>query len=395
MKIVILNSFYSPDEPGGAERSVRILAESLFHSGHDVYVICLGRNRMSSELNGVRIERFPISNSYLPIDQDSKKGLEKLFWHARDSYNLSAANALQEFFSKVKPDVLHTNNLSGFSVSVWALAKKLNIPVVHTTRDFYLMCPKTTMMNGANGCNSSCGKCLPFSLPRKMASRSVDHVVGISKFILGKHQSNGLFSGVNSSVIYNSFEAPTTPFRPLGNEIQIGFIGRLVPEKGVELLIDAFQKLSSQGLNAKLFIAGEGKSEYVESLKDRTRDLKVAFLGKVRPDDFFPMLDLTVAPSVWSEPLGRVVIESIGYGKPVVATPVGGMPELFAEGTGLVANGVDVESLVNAIQDVIQMLKNDALAVYSSAIEHAKKFELSAISDSYTSVYKSVMAVHK
>ena len=395
MRIAILNSFYWPKEPGGAERSVRILAESLQNSGHQVHIICLGRNRESTELNGVCIEVMPIRNAYLPINNESQNGLNKLRWHARDSYNNSAAHDVRELLRQIRPDLLHTNNLSGFSVAIWAHARDLKIPVVHTTRDFYLMCPKTTMMKRNESCTKSCATCLPFVLPRRLASSHIDHVVGISKFILNLHKSNGYFNDVAASVIYNPFEAPPTPFRAVGKEVKIGFIGRLVPEKGVELLLDAFRQLTQQGLKAQLLIAGEGRNEYVESLKARTSDLHVIFLGKVTPDEFFPRLDLTVAPSIWSEPLGRIVIESISYGKPVVATPVGGMPELLAPGTGLVAADLGTESLVQAIQRALEMLRHDALSIYSASIAHSKNFELSAILNSYMTVYNSVAAVAK
>ena len=68
MNIVYINSFYAPDEIGGAEKSVRFLAETLQAQGHKTTVITLGREAESTQLNGVRIERITTPNLYFPAD---------------------------------------------------------------------------------------------------------------------------------------------------------------------------------------------------------------------------------------------------------------------------------------------------------------------------------------
>ncbi|MBK8151403.1 MAG: glycosyltransferase, partial [Acidobacteria bacterium] len=147
MKIALLNSCYYPDEPGGAERSVRILAESLVGAGHTVSVICLGKARETTEVGGVRVERIPIRNGYLPSEHGGDRGaIQRVVWHVRDTHNSAAAHDIAVLLHQFRPDVLHTNNLSGFSVSVWKAARDLGIRIMHTTRDFYLLCPRSTMM---------------------------------------------------------------------------------------------------------------------------------------------------------------------------------------------------------------------------------------------------------
>lgn len=128
----------------------------------------------------------------------------------------------------------------------------------------------------------------------------------------------------------------------------ISYVGRLDKDKGLELLIEAFALFLKTGKKAKLFIAGkpllhfsaDGKEcplageEYKQSLRQIAIDLgienSVEFLGHLsNPTSVYQVSDLTVVPSLWSEPFGRVVIESMACGTPVVGSRVGGIPEIL------------------------------------------------------------------
>ncbi|RZT01901.1 Glycosyltransferase involved in cell wall bisynthesis [Duganella sp. CF402] len=392
MKIALLNSYYYPEERGGAERSVRILAEGLVGLGHEVTVLALGDAAAAPQShNGVNIRRLSIRNAYLPSEVGGDVGaVSRLVWHARDSYNLGARADVRATLKASGAQVLHTNNLSGFSVAAWSAAHALGLPVVHTTRDFYLQCPRTTMMKGEHSCARPCGSCAPFAWPRRMVSQRIQHVVGISRFMLERHQQNDYFDGVPASVIYNSYDGPAAPeLRAPGAELVLGFIGRLVPAKGVELLLQAFRRLhadASQGA-LRLLIGGEGHPDYVAELRRQAEGLPVDFLGHVNPPTFFPRVDVTVAPSVWNEPLGRVVIESMSFGKPVVVTPVGGMPELVAPGAGLVLPEVSADALYASLADLLPALRRDHASWAAKAREASLAYGAAAIAGQYQQVY--------
>lgn len=122
----------------------------------------------------------------------------------------------------------------------------------------------------------------------------------------------------------------------------VSYIGRLDKEKGIETLIKAFALLKKSHHNTQLVIAGrpvahasvaEGE-EYQKALVQLTIDLGIAdhvkFIGHVsNPTSVYQMSDVTVLPSVWSEPFGRVIIESMACGTPVVASRTGGIPEIL------------------------------------------------------------------
>ena len=117
----------------------------------------------------------------------------------------------------------------------------------------------------------------------------------------------------------------------------ISYVGRLDKEKGLETLIKAFALLIKTGSSARLLIAGKPVTqgeEYKKSLEQLVTDLSIEkdvdFLGYVANTAFvYQVSDATVLPSLWSEPFGRTVIESMACGTPVVASRTGGIPEIL------------------------------------------------------------------
>lgn len=352
MKIVFVNSFYFPDEVGGAERSVRFLAESLVSEGHEVTVVCTGKATQRELINGVVVERVSIPNIYFPLDGKKRGSGKKFLWHFIDSYNPRAVDIMRELLERVRPDLIHSNTLAGFSVSAWSAAKIMNIPVVHTLRDYYLLCPNTAMFKSGKPCEDRCRSCRLLGFSRFRMTKVVDVVVGNSEFILKRHTSEGLFSRSKACVIYNAYKPKNAALdlREPG-VITFGFIGRLAPTKGLDVLLKAFRAASAfDGSSIRLVVAGVGDAEYVESLRLSATGLSVEFLGQVEQQDFFPRLDWCVVPSLWDEPLARVLFESFAHGVPVIGSNTGGTPELVVEGeNGYIYPAHDVDALTRAI----------------------------------------------
>jgi glycosyltransferase involved in cell wall biosynthesis/GT2 family glycosyltransferase len=143
----------------------------------------------------------------------------------------------------------------------------------------------------------------------------------------------------------------------------IVFVGSLEERKGVRHLIKAFPAIRASVPDAKLLIVGKplpGQKNYLNTLKSLAKNGNIIFMG-TRPDVYDVMAagDLLVAPSL-SEPFGRIIIEAMGCGKPVVATNVGGIPEIIEDGkTGLLVPPGNEKSLADA---VIKLLTNRPLA---------------------------------
>ena len=137
----------------------------------------------------------------------------------------------------------------------------------------------------------------------------------------------------------------------------VGFIGRLVEVKGLSYFLEAVDKVVRKRKEVQFLIIGDGPLE--EKLKKEVNDLRISehviFTG-FRQDicEILAVLDI-FAMSSFSEGLPTAVLEAMAAGKPVIATNVGGVPEMVAEGdTGILAPPRDAESLAEAILELLE-----------------------------------------
>ncbi len=377
MRIAIVNSHYYPDEHGGAERSLRFLAEAAVALGHECTVFTTGEARGSTELNGVGIERFSLRKR----PAVSAAARAKLMWHLRDTYSSAGAVEMSNAIRQFAPDVAHTNNLSGISVALWGCLRRMDIPIAHTLRDYYLICPNTAQFRKGVSCGSRCGTCRVMGAPRIAATRHVNTVIGNSHFVLESHLRAGAFAGANRDVIYNGYEAPTPVVPRLAvpgtRPFSLGFIGRLAPTKGVELLMDAFARAAASSAQPMyLRIAGSGEQDYLRNLRKRAKDCPIEFMGKVAPAAFYESVDVTVVPSLWHEPLARVIFESFAHGVPVLASSRGGSPEIVIPGrTGWLFDPAEEGALERTIgQAIAELRAASGTALSSACLSESRRF---------------------
>ncbi len=331
MKILFVNTLYPPEIVGGAEVSVSLLAEALVRSGHHVATVCLhkGTDAIISEEKGVRVYRLPIDNIYWPFGHDRKvSALQRLSWHLRDTWNRKAGRRFGEILDIEKPDVVHTNNLTGFSVSVWSEARRRGIRVVHTLRDYSLICKRSTLFKNGETCWKRCATCATMTAPHIYTSHMVDAVASNSQFVLDRHLKLGYFANIPDKVIYNI--ADTTSLAPHlptpDSDLIFGFIGRIESEKGIDVVLKATELLPDRGWRLK--IAGKGIEAYVRDLKTSHRSERIEWLGFAKSRDFYAGVDVCLISSVWPEPLPRTLIESISAGRATICSTAGGIPEI-------------------------------------------------------------------
>jgi len=193
MNILIVNTLYAPFKVGGAEVSVQLLAEELVSKGDKVRVVCLHdqKFRKQTELNGVEVVYLPLKNLYWPFSNEQKGKLSKVLWHLIDNFNPMMSKAFSRELDNFNPDVVHTNNISGFSVAIWSCVKKRNIKLVHTARDYYLFHHNCTLFQHGKNMDVGSAAVQLTSMVKKRKSRNVDRFVGISKYISALHQDNG------------------------------------------------------------------------------------------------------------------------------------------------------------------------------------------------------------
>ena len=392
MRILLVNHHYRPNITGGSEISVMLLAEGLAALGHSISVMTIQPvgPADTKTINGVTVYYVPVND--LPgirvvNSRDTK--IKKLLWSCLDSYNLFNGPILKKVIQSARPDLVHTHNLSGFSVNTWREVKNHGLPIVHTLRDMYLVCLRSTMFCHGENCSRQCLSCRVYSYPKMIMARHVDYVIGISKYILNKHLENGFFKRTHSKVIYNSVPIDTTAIRKRSpGKIRFGYIGRLDQIKGIEHLIRSYREIATE--QTELFIAGSGNEKYVTSLKALAGyRLDIRFLGFMDSGSFYDRVDLIVVPSKWEEPFGRVIIEAFGRGIPVIGARRGGIPEIISSQDGWLFNPDSEKELSSIMAHCLENFP-EIEKMRAGIIEKARKYDLQASLDAHLSIYNGV-----
>ena len=212
---------------------------------------------------------------------------------------------------------------------------------------------------------------------------------------LTRLEGTGLFPGVEHKYIIhgvNNSQAVASPRanRAPGNPIVVGYLGRLDNTKGIEILLDAVKRLEPSKVT--VLLGGKGTSdEYVSQLQQTYASDNVKFLGFVRPPEFFERIDALVVPSVWEEPLGRVIYEGYAHGVPSVVSDVGGMPEIVQHGrTGFVFKSEDSDALAAILREQIDHGWHGA-DFSAACVEFSKQFGVEKIFDEYLRVWETAL----
>ncbi|WP_037061171.1 glycosyltransferase family 4 protein [Pseudoxanthomonas suwonensis] len=394
MNILFINTYDDPSDGGGAEVTIWTLMRALASQGHNCSILAThgGKGLQRSERDGIGIWRAGIKNVYWPTREKQSSPLSKLIWHAFDSYNPLMQATLREVIQTERPDVVSVHNLPGWSASTWTTLKEYGVPFVQVLHDQYAICAKGTMFREGN-CVRQCTSCALLRLPHRGVSNKPSAVVGVSRFILEHHEKHGYFLNVPKKRVINNtrngallnVNAPSEQH----TGVRFGFIGRLDPSKGVEMLLDCFARIDRP--TAELWIAGSGSSGYVNKLKERSRDLRVSFLGQVKQSDFFPKVDVVVVPSIWNDTLPGVVFEGLAYGKPVIASRRGGIPEMIEHGkNGLLFDPDRPDELTGLLQSFTTDLEQRAAIGQAARISAQKYLDTESWVRQYLDLYREL-----
>jgi glycosyltransferase involved in cell wall biosynthesis len=401
MKVLFLNLYDDPAvSGGGAEMTLHHLTQGLLDRGIEPIVLATKAESGLSlgERHGVRTWRVGLRNLYWPQSNVRPHPLQRMAWHALDSYNLAMQPLLRHVLEVEKPDVVSAHNLPGWSVASWATIKSLGIPTVQVLHDMYLICARATMHTGGGNCVGQCASCRVLRLPHRGRSSQLSAVVGVSRFILDRHLGHQYFRDVPIQRVIHNARDPgelgvdaVTSVRGPGEPTRIGYIGRLDPSKGIELLLKVFQELAPTG--AQLWIAGGGQADYERALRSKWESDRVIFLGRVPQSDFYPKVDFIVVPSMWEEPLGMVVAEAMAFGKPVIGSRRGGIPEMVTDGeNGILFEPSNADELVVAMELLTRDV-NLRVRMGEAARKSARPFlNREAWVDQYIGLYKEMTA---
>ncbi|MCB0321967.1 MAG: glycosyltransferase family 4 protein [Bdellovibrionales bacterium] len=285
-------------------------------------------------------------------------------------YNPEAYRYMRKYIERVRPHVVHAHNLfPQWSPSVLAACRDAGVPSLFTVHCQILTCP--TWYHLHNG--MVCEKCLHsgehWCIIQNCRDNYAESIVyALRGFLVRKfrlfHDAVALlitptdfmrqklidagFPAERIRTVWNAVEIPAEPAQPASGEY-VAFAGRLSAEKGVRILLDAARRMPSI-----LFrIAGTGGEE--EFLRSQAGS-NVEFVGFLSQDElrrFYRGARLLALPSVSYETFSLAAAEGLAMGLPVVATAIGGVPELVLDGErGMLVEPGNAAMLADAIQQL-------------------------------------------
>jgi glycosyltransferase involved in cell wall biosynthesis len=370
MRILYCNKYNFPFS--GTEVYMFELMDLMKAQGHEVALFSMADPRG---------QPTPYDRHFLP-NIDFKSPAHGLFGRAKLAahaiYSTEARRRLRGVIAEFRPDVAHVRNIyHHLSPSILWELKARSVPVLYHLNDFKLLCPTYNMVANGHACErcrngqfrhvltEGCYGGPPGSALVLMAEayfhrwlgtyqKCVDHFLTPSRFAREKLIQNG-FNAQKITVLPHFQKLPMqAPVNP-ESKAPILYFGRLSPEKGVADLLRAIKHLP----RVQLQIAGDGpqRSE-LEALASDLCLTNVKFVGHVGGkvlDQMIASARFTVLPSPAYETLGKTILESYAWGRPVVASDLGSRRELVDHGeTGLLYPPGNVEQLGKAIGFLVE-----------------------------------------
>jgi len=401
MKICNVIYSYSPYNCGGADIYAENISKYFAKIGHESIVITtkpysgiISLKPSIEYVNGIKVYRFYPFNIYFIQNNNQKNFLEKAIWSSIDTWNLHTYKVIKNILAREKPDVVHLHTPISFSFSVFNAAKGLNIPLILTLHDYFLLCKRCFLLHG-NGkiCSNPNPICKLYrNISKRIVDSKPDVVISPSKFALDIHTKEGLFKKSKKIVLPNGIEVPEEPIPKIKKEfIDIFYIGTILQHKGIIILIEAFKKIESGKL--RLHIAGTGPllNQLKELSGDDNRITFYGFVSDKHKENLFNLADIFVLPSIWYENFPVSIQEAFCCSTPVIGSSIGGIPELIQDGyNGFLFEPGNIEELKN----IFENLANEPIKLKKmgkNAFESVKEFDMKKHTEKLEEVYEDAI----
>lgn len=407
MKVALATYLFGPQMARGAAVAAWRLARGLCAQGDKVVVISThAERRMTVEHTKVAtVYRFFPRNLYWLGDKDRQPVWKKVPWQLIDIWNPHTFRIVQRILEREQPDVIHVHKLRGLSPSIWAAARCAGIPVVQTCHDYELLSPEGTLSSRVGSWASEGAWFLRwYSWIRARFSCVVAAATAPCHYALQMLTARGFFPRAVKRVIPNSHGLTRGQLDRRRRDglaktprdakaMHLLYLGRLEAIKGVDLLCAAFERCAARCPQLYLDIAGWGSVE--SQLRERHgQHPRIVLHGTVVGKDKECLLarnDVLVLPSIWPETFGMVIVEAYVYGKPVIVSRAGGMPELVREGeTGFVVPAGNVQALVDTLCQVAKA-PDTVRAMSNACFGAARQYTLESVANEYRALYERVL----
>ena len=367
MKILSVHKYYY-DRDGASHYQLEV-NRLLQLRGHEVIPFA-----MQSENN----LKTPWSKFFVSPVQTERVtyGFQALRTVLRMFYSFEARDKMRRLIMETKPDVAHIHNIYGqISPSILDALAEAGVPTVMSVHDYHLISPNYMLWKDGKNVDMRRVGILRATLSRfhkrsflasfaqasafkfhqwlRFYDRNIARFVCPSDFTAQKLISAG-YPKKNVRVIPHFID--TTNVKPVfDGDGSVLFVGRFVEEKGVRFILDLAKEMSETAF----VLVGDGPlGEEVRACAKELGNVEVTgWLGREALAQTYARASVVIVPSLWQEVFGLVALEGMAYGKPVLVSDQGGLPEVVEDGvTGLVLPAGDLGDWEDAL---VQLLSNE------------------------------------
>lgn len=412
MRVLLTTHVFLPDYSSGTEILTFNTARELLRLGHEVE-ICTGFPAQPGLADSQRFDKYEYAGIKVNrfFHNTEPMGGQSNIVEAEYN-NLFFARWFREYLKQFKPDIVHFFHLGLLSASAIDICHELNIPMVMTPTDFWLICPNNQLRLPDNslcaGPDWNSVNCVKHAvtnnqpplvswifnrLPNWMVAAMIWALnqgffsgAWFSPWVRALHQRAGFLRQrmnmldnvivptrlMEKMLVRNGLKPEKVVFSRFGisqamvsseahsqdptGKLRVGFIGGLSEHKGAHLLISAIRLLpGNMSLELKIYGKSTDYPKYYERLKQLANaDPRIHFCGTF-PNDMigkiFAELDILVVPSIWYENTPLVIYSAQAAGCPIIASNLGGMAEVVEHETnGLLFETGDIAGLASTIE---------------------------------------------
>lgn len=381
MRILLVSHGLPPESVGGVEQHVSGLAQALVALGHDVEIFA--RSHAEGREQGVFFEAeagnprvFRVAYRWQNVDSlDTMYGCPPM------------ADAIARFVAERRADgvvfdVAHVHHLTGMSVDSLQRLRDASVPTVLTLHDYWLFCPRGQMFHhDGEVCETApvarCVECLRKTFPwwmknapdatvERLQQRARDALALPQRLVVPSARAippfaalgvpTERFTVVENGVDTESLERLPPPSGGPG-PLRVGYFGTLLPSKGLQVLIEAVNRLPKQAVELHVHgnaVPYHGDESYLTRCFQRLEPgRKVVYHGPYALHETaarMATVDLLAAPALWHEAFGLTVREALAAARPVLVSRIGGLQDAVEDGVqGRVLPPGDVAAWAEAL----------------------------------------------
>ncbi|MFV9482378.1 glycosyltransferase [Christiangramia sp. ASW11-125] len=345
MKIAILaHNKFPIAEPyaGGLEMITHQLVQTLMERGHEVHLYALSGS--DPQFDVTSLDLVQVANKEL-----TESKMDELMYR----------NVL-EIIESIDYDVVHNHSMHELPI-IWGASSRLQFLTSFHTPVFDSIHAGLDSIFGRDHSEK-------FSVVSKKLGKTYAHLLA------------------ETEVVYNGIDTAAWTFSKSAEKDKLCWIGRICKEKAPHLAIDYALKA-----NKKIVLAGPlSNSEYFKEYVEPRLELEgVEYIGHLKHKGLNKLIgssEVTLFTSVWDEPYGLVIAESLACGTPVVSFNVGAAPEILTKETGVLIDLEDEAGFVNAIHSSSKLNRNHCR---QRAIEFCDKAQMV---DAYENLYRKMIS---